>query len=148
MSSVIDIRNRRASFEYAFLERYTAGIVLKGSEVKSIREGKVNINESYCYISNGEIFIKGMHIAEYKNAGAFAHIPVADRKLLFTKKEIRKITEMLKNKGLTLIPIRLFINEKGFVKLEVAVAKGKKIYDKREAIKKRDVEREIRKLYR
>lgn len=148
MGSVINIQNRKASFEYAFLERYRAGIVLKGSEVKSVREGKANINEAYCYVRNGEVFIKGMHIAEYKNAGAFAHAAVADRKLLLTKKEIKKITEMLKNKGLTLIPLALFINERGFVKLEVAVAKGKKVYDKRETLRKRDIERAIRKIHR
>jgi SsrA-binding protein len=144
MSSVIDIRNRKASFEFSFIDRYTAGIVLKGSEIKSIREGKANINDAHCFVNGGEVYVKAMHISEYNNAGSFGHIPTADRKLLLTKKEIKKIIDALKNKGLTIIPLRLFINEKGFAKLEIALSKGKKIHDKRETIKKRDTEREIR----
>ncbi len=148
MTHTIDIRNRKASFEYAFIDRFTAGIVLKGSEIKSIREGKATINEAHCIISNGEMFIKGMHIAEYKNAGQFCHIPTADRKLLLIKKELKKIGDSMKNKGLTIIPLHLFLNGKGFVKLEIAIAKGKKIFDKRDTLKKRDSEREIRRDFR
>jgi SsrA-binding protein len=148
MSVTVDIRNRRASFEFAFIERYTAGMVLKGSEIKSIREGKATINDAHCIIYNGELFLKGMHIAEYKNAGQYGHIPVSDRKLLLNKKEIRDIADALKNKGLTIIPLHLFLNKKGFAKLEIAVAKGKKIHDKRESIKKRDSDREIRRDYK
>jgi SsrA-binding protein len=122
--------------------------VLKGSEIKSIREGKANINDAYCFVNRGEVYVKAMHISEYNNAGSFGHTPDADRKLLLTKKEIKKIMDALKNKGLTLIPLRLFINEKGFAKLEIALAKGKKIHDKRETIKKRDTEREIRRTFR
>ena len=148
MSDTIDIRNRKASFEYSFIDRYITGIVLKGSEIKSIREGKANINEAYCVINNGELFVKAMHIAEYKNAAQFSHLPRADRKLLLKKKELKKLNEELKNKGLTIIPIRLFINEKGFAKLEIALAKGKKVHDKRETIKKRESDREIRRNFR
>lgn len=147
MGNAINIQNRKASFEYSFIDRYTAGIVLKGSEIKSIREGKALINDAHCIIHNGELFIKGMNIAEYRNAGNYGHKPTADRKLLLTKKELKKIGEALQNKGLTIIPLRLFINEKGFAKLEIAVAKGKKIHDKRETIKKRESDREIRRNF-
>ena len=148
MSLSVDIRNRKASFEYTFIEHYTAGMVLKGSEIKSIREGKASINDAHCIIHNGEIFLKGMHIAEYKNAGQYGHIPVSDRKLLLNKKEIKDIADALKNKGLTIIPLHLFLNKRGFAKLEIAVAKGKKIHDKRETMKKRDSDREIRRDYK
>ena len=148
MNNSIDIRNRKASFEFSFIDRYTAGIVLKGSEIKSIREGKATIHEAYCFMHNGELFLKAMHIAEYKNAGQFGHIPTADRKLLLTKNELKKIGDVLKNKGLTIIPLKLFINEKGYAKVEIAIAKGKKIHDKRDSIKKRDTEREIRRNFR
>ncbi|MBI4930300.1 MAG: SsrA-binding protein SmpB [Bacteroidetes bacterium] len=148
MTHIINIQNRRASFEYAFIDRYTAGIQLKGSEIKSIRGGKATINDAHCLIHNRELFVKGMHIAEYKNAGQYGHLPTADRKLLLTKNELRKLGDALKNKGLTIIPLRLFINERGFAKLEIALAKGKKIHDKRETIKKRDSDREIRRNFR
>lgn len=148
MNKTVDIKNRRASFEYSFLDRYTAGIQLKGSEIKSIREGKATINEAYCVLNNGELFIKGMHIAEYKNAGSFGHIPTADRKLLLTKRELKKLGDVLKNKGLSIIPLHLFINNKGFAKLEIALAKGKKVHDKRDTIKKRESDRELRREYK
>jgi SsrA-binding protein len=148
MSSLVDIKNRRASFEFTFIDRYVAGIVLKGSEIKSIREGKATIQDAHCVIYNGELFLKGMHIAEYKNAGQFRHIPVSDRKLLLNKKELRNLADALKNKGLTIIPIHLFLNKRGFAKIEVALAKGKKNHDKRESMKKRDSDREIRRDYK
>ena len=148
MSNEIDIKNRRASFEYTFLDKYIAGIQLKGSEIKSIREGKAAINDAYCLLYNGELFVKGMHIAEYRNAGQFGHIPLSDRKLLLNKKELKNLANELINKGLSIIPIRLFVNEKGLAKLEIVLAKGKKIYDKRETIKKRDTDREIRRKFR
>lgn len=148
MSNIIDIKNRKASFEYEFIRRYTAGIQLKGSEIKSIREGKAAINEAHCIIYNREMFIKGMHIAEYKNAGQYGHIPTADRKLLLTKNELKKLAAELMNKGLTIIPLRLFINEKGFAKLDIALAKGKKIHDKRDTIRKRESDREMRRVHK
>ncbi|HEY4798945.1 MAG TPA: SsrA-binding protein SmpB [Bacteroidia bacterium] len=145
MSDVI--KNRSASFEYSFVDKYIAGIQLKGSEIKSIREGKASINDAFCAMIGDEMFVKAMHIAEYKNAGNFGHLPKADRKLLLTKNELKKLSEALKNKGLTIVPTRLFINERGFAKLEIALAKGKKVFDKREAIKKRDTDRDIRRNY-
>ena len=148
MNANVDIRNRRASFEYSFLERYTAGMVLKGSEIKSIREGKATINDAHCIMYGGELFLKGMHIAEYKNAGQFGHIPVSDRKLLLNKKELKDILDATKNKGLTIIPLHLFLNKKGFAKIEIAVAKGKKTHDKRDTMKKRDSDREISREFR
>jgi SsrA-binding protein len=148
MSSSVDIRNRRATFEFAFLERYTAGMVLRGSEIKSIREGKASINDAHCVIHDGEIFLKGMHVAEYKNAGQYGHVPVSDRKLLLNKKELKDLSNGLKNKGLTIIPLHLFLNKRGFAKIEIALAKGKKIHDKRETMKKRDSDREIRRDYK
>lgn len=148
MTNIIEIKNRRASFEYTFIDRFTAGIVLKGSEIKSIREGKATINDAHCIIHNGELFVKGMHIAEYRNAGQYGHFPTADRKLLLTKNELKKLAEALRNKGLTIIPLRLFMNPKGYAKLEIALSKGKKIHDKRDTIKKRDSDREIRREYK
>lgn len=147
MANIINITNRRASFEFTFINRYTAGIQLKGSEIKSIREGKAGIHDAHCIIHHGEMFVKGMHIAEYRNAGQFGHMPTADRKLLLTKNELKKLADALKNKGLTIIPLRLFINDRGYAKLEIALAKGKKIHDKREVIKKRDSDREIRRNF-
>lgn len=148
MNATVDIRNRRASFEYTFIDRYTAGMVLRGSEIKSIREGKAAINDAHCVIHNGELFVKGMHIAEYRNAGAYGHLATSDRKLLLNKKELKDIAEALKNKGLTVIPLHLFLNKNGFAKLEIAVAKGKKTHDKRDTMKKRDSDREISREFR
>lgn len=143
MNKNINIINKKAKFEYEFLQIVTCGIRLVGSEVKSIRQGKVSISESYCYINNGEMFIKGMNISDY-GYGSF-HETTRDRKLLLKKKEIRELDDKLIN-GLTIIPYRVFINEKGLIKVEIVLAKGKKLYDKRESIKKRDIERDIRKL--
>ncbi|MFH1004074.1 MAG: SsrA-binding protein SmpB [Bacteroidota bacterium] len=148
MSTNINIKNRRASFEYSFTDRYVAGIQLRGSEIKSIREGKASINDAYCFLSQSELFVKNMHIAEYKNAGQFGHLPLRDRKLLLTKNELKKISDSMKNKGLTIIPLKLFFSKKGFAKMEIALAKGKKIYDKRETIKTRNAEREIMRKFR
>lgn len=143
MNKNINIINKKAKFEYEFLQIVTCGIQLVGSEVKSIRQGKVSISESYCYINNEEMFIKGMNISDY-GYGSF-HETTRDRKLLLKKKEIRELDDKLTN-GLTIIPYRVFINEKGLIKVEIVLAKGKKLYDKRESIKKRDIERDIRKL--
>lgn len=140
----IDIRNRKASFEFSFLEKYISGIQLSGSEIKSIREGKANIAEAFCLFVNEELFVRNMNINEYKQGGIHNnHNPKRDRKLLLNRHELKKLSSKLIDKGLTVIPLRLFINENGFAKLEIALAKGKKLYDKRESIKKRDVEREI-----
>lgn len=141
MKKSINIVNKKARFEYEFIQTLTCGIQLVGSEVKSIREGKVSISESYCYFNNNELFIKGMNISDY-GYGSF-HDTSRDRKLLLKKKEIRDFQNQLTN-GLTIVPYRLFLNDNGLIKVEIVLAKGKKLYDKRETIKKRDVERDIR----
>ncbi|MFO0356467.1 MAG: SsrA-binding protein SmpB [Sphingobacteriaceae bacterium] len=143
LSNKINIENRRAKFDYQFLETFTAGLVLKGTEIKSIREGKANLNESYCYFKNNELYIKNMHITEYSEASFYNHEPMRERKLLLNKQELNKLLKKVKDLGLTIIPIRLFINDKGFAKLDIALSKGKKMFDKREDIKKRDIEREV-----
>lgn len=138
--------NKRAYFEYNILEKHTAGIQLKGSEVKSIRASKVSIVEAYCYIQDGEIFIKGMHIAEHKEGGRnFNHLPLRDRKLLMKKKEILKLYQTLSEKGLTIVPLEVIITKEGFVKVEIGLAKGKKLYDKSQTIKLRDLDRDLKK---
>ncbi len=139
----IKIKNKRAEFEYFFLEKFTAGLVLRGTEIKSIREGKANIADAYCTFFNGELFVKNMHIAEYRFGTYLNHQPKSDRKLLLTKKELRKLELRSKDKGLTIIPSLLFIDERGFAKLNIALAKGKKDYDKRESIKEKDLRREM-----
>lgn len=139
----VDIRNRRASFEYSFLETYTAGVVLTGTEIKSIRQGKVNLQDAYCLILNDELFIRQMSIAVYTEGTHYNHEPLRDRKLLLTKREIRKLNEKLKDQGLTIVPTRLFTNERGFAKVDIALAKGKKLFDKRDSIKEREVERDM-----
>lgn len=143
LSNKINIENRRARFDYQFLENFTAGLVLKGTEIKSIREGKAGLSDSYCYFKNGELFIKNMHISEYSEASFYTHEPLRERKLLLSKQELSKLEKKIKDQGLTIIPVRLFLNEKGFAKLEIALSKGKKVFDKRDDIKKRDIEREI-----
>jgi SsrA-binding protein len=139
----IDIKNRKASFEYAFLDKYLAGLQLTGTEIKSIREGKANINEGFCVFNRDELFIRNMHIAHYFE-GTYNNVEEKrDRKLLLNRTELKKLQNKLKDPGLTIIPLRLFINEKGYAKLEIALAKGKKLYDKREDIKKKDIGREM-----
>ncbi len=139
----IEIKNRRASFEYIFREKFIAGIVLMGSEIKSIRLGKVALSDSYCVIQNGEVWIRNLQIQEYEKAKHYGHEPIRDRKLLLTSHEISKLEKKLKDQGLTLIPLCLFTSEKGWAKLEIALAKGKKTVDKREDIRSRDIAREI-----
>ena len=135
MQNDINIKNRRASFDYEFLEEYTAGIMLTGTEIKSIRAGKAGLVDSYCYFHNGELWIKGMYVAEYKLGTYYNHIERRERKLLLQKKELES--------GLTIVPVRLFLNEKGFAKLRIALARGKKEYDKRETLKQKDAKREM-----
>ena len=133
--------NRKAKHEYIFLQTYEAGIVLQGTEVKSLREGKINFADSYASVRKNEVWLISMHISPYKQGNIYNHEPVRDRKLLLHKREIRKLTAQINEKGLTLIPYRLYF-KKGKVKVELALAKGKKTYDKREDIKKRDLKRE------
>jgi len=143
LSNKINIENRRARFDYQFLEQFTAGIVLQGTEIKSIREGKAGLSDSYCYFRHGELYIKNLHITEYSEASFKNHEPLRERKLLLSKAELRKLEGKLKDQGLTIIPVRLFLSDKGFAKVDVALAKGKKEFDKRQDIKKKDAEREI-----
>lgn len=143
MGNPVVIKNKKATFLYELLEVYTAGIVLTGTEIKSIRMGKASIVESYCYFINTDLWIKGMHVAEYWWANRYNHDPNRERKLLLSKKELLKLKKRTQEKGLTIIPTKLFINEKGYAKLDIALAKGKKVFDKREDIKKKDTKREM-----
>lgn len=138
------IKNRPATFEYAIEDRMTAGMVLTGSEIKSVRNGKVSFNDSYCYFHRGELWVKSLHIAEYVNAGYAGHDPTRERKLLLNKRELRKWEQKLKDKGYTIVPLAVFINEKGYAKMEIGLGRGKKLHDKRETIKGREAEREIK----
>lgn len=140
-SNQINIVNRRARFEYQLFDTYVAGIRLKGTEIKSLRLGKANIKEAFCVIEEGEIFLRNMHIAEYENASFYQHSPKADRKLLLNRKEINKLDKKMSIKGFTIVPLRIFINNKGLAKVEIALAQGKKLYDKRQDLKEKDDKR-------
>ena len=141
-----EIVNRKAKFNYEFLETYKAGMVLTGTEIKSVKEAKVNIGDSFCYFRQGELWLKNLHIYEYKNGSYANHEPLRLRKLLLTKKEIKKLEGKIKEKGLTIIPFKLFFNERGLAKIEIALARGKKSFDKRESIKERDTKKEIQRV--
>ncbi len=138
------IKNRPATFEYAIEDRLTAGIMLTGSEIKSIRNGKVSFNDSYCFFHKGEMWVKSLHIAEYVNAGYAGHDPTRERKLLLNKRELRKWETKMREKGYTIVPLAVFINDGGYAKMEIGLGKGKKLHDKRETIKSRDAEREMK----
>ena len=140
---IINIKNKKAGFEFEFLDTYVAGIVLRGTEIKSIREGKVSLTEAYCYFSRGELFIKQMHIAPYSMAASYNHDAVRERKLLLKQKELDKLESKFEEKGLSIIPLRIFVNDKGMAKIEIALARGKKLHDKRQDIKAKDVKREL-----
>ncbi len=142
------IHNKKASFEYHLLQSYTAGIMLTGTEVKSIREGKASLSEAFCLLTNSELWVKNMHISEFKQGSYNNHEPKRLRKLLLNKAELRKLESKLKEKGTTLIPVKLYFNERGFAKLDISLARGKKTFDKREDLKKKDQEREIRRVVR
>lgn len=139
----ISIKNRKATFEYELVERFVAGMQLQGTEIKSIRNGKANLVDSYCQIHRGELFVINLHIAEYEMGNINNHIAKRDRKLLLTKKEIQKLEKKTKESGFTIIPTKLFINDRGLAKLEIALARGKKTYDKRESLKAKDAKRDI-----
>ena len=145
-SNDINIRNRQASFEFELLDKYIAGLVLMGTEIKSIREGKVNLQDGYCYFNNGELFVKGVNITPYAQGTHYNHEAQRERKLMLKRMELKKLERKVEEKGLTLVPVRLFINDRGFAKLEIAVARGKKMHDKRENIKERDAKRELNRL--
>lgn len=143
VSNAINIKNKRASFEYEFLETFTAGIQLTGTEIKSIRAGKASIVEGFCYMKNGELFIKNMYIAEYEQGTYNNHEPKRDRKLLLNRSELDKLEKKKKDVGLTIVPLKVFINKNGFAKMDIALAKGKKLHDKREDLKSKDARREM-----
>ena len=142
-----NIRNRSAYFEYHIDDKYVAGLVLTGTEVKSIRAGKASFNDSYCYFNKGELWIKSLHISEYAQGTYNNHDPLRERKLLLSKKELKKLETKIKEKGFTIVPLSIFFSEKGLVKMEIGLGKGKKLHDKRETIKARDSEREIKRKY-
>ena len=142
-SKTVNIQNRQARFEYEILDKYVAGIVLTGTEIKSIREGKVNLQDGYCYFNNGELFAKGVNISPYAQGTHYNHDATRERKLLLKKTEIKKLEGKIEEKGLTLVPTRLFINDRGFAKLEIAVGRGKKLHDKRDSMRERDAKREL-----
>ncbi|MEY2648874.1 MAG: SsrA-binding protein SmpB [Bacteroidota bacterium] len=140
----MEIRNRTATFEYFIEDRFDAGMVLTGTEVKALREGKASFNDSYCLMDHGELYIKGLHISPYSHGSYANHAPTRDRKLLLKKKEINKIVQKLKEKGYTIIPLKIYFSDRGFAKIQVGLGKGKKLHDKRETIKERETEREIK----
>ncbi len=142
MSDII-IKNKKASHEYEFIEKFTAGMVLQGTEIKSIRQGKASIMEAYCTITDGELFVINMHITEYDKGGFVNHEPNRVRKLLLNKSEIGRLTKKLKDQGLTIVPTRLFISQSGYAKMNIALSRGKKLYDKRESLKQQDSKRDI-----
>jgi len=142
----VEIKNKRAKFDYEWLDTYTAGLQLVGTEVKSIRMGKASIAEAYCYMTEGELFIKGMNVTEWSHGNIFNHDPIRERKLLLSKRELDKIDKALKDQGTTVVPTKLFISENGWIKLNIAVAKGKKNYDKRQSLKEKDAKRDLARL--
>lgn len=143
MANTVNIKNKKASFEFFLIEKFTAGIQLTGTEIKSIRDSKASIAEAYCLFVNNELFIRNMHISEYTYGTYNNHEPRRDRKLLLTKRELKKLSNKLKEQGMTIVPLYLFINDKGFAKIEISLAKGKKQFDKRETIKGKDIQREM-----
>ncbi|KJJ39521.1 MULTISPECIES: SsrA-binding protein SmpB [Aequorivita] len=142
----VKIKNRKARFEYEILDTYTAGIVLRGTEIKAIREGKASIAESFCEFSNGELFVINMTVQEYSHATHYNHSPKSERKLLLNRSELKKLEKEVRNSGLTIIPLVLFTNSKGLAKMDIALAKGKKEYDKRETIKERDTKKQLSRI--
>ena len=142
-TSQVNIKNRRATFDYEITETFTAGMVLTGTEIKSIRDGKAGLTDTYCVVDNGEVWVKGMHIAEYFYGSYNNHSSRRDRKLLLNRKEITKLTKAAENPGYTIIPLRIFISERGYAKLVIGVGRGKKQYDKRQSIKEREDKRQL-----
>lgn len=143
IAATVNITNRKAGFNYFISDSWEAGIVLTGTEIKSIRQGKANLNDAYCYFKNEDLWIKNLHISEYEEGGYHNHAPKRDRKLLLHSYQLRKIQSKLREKGVTLIPVRLYLSDRGFAKLEIGLARGKKLYDKRETIKQAEAKREL-----
>ncbi|MDX5428219.1 MAG: SsrA-binding protein SmpB [Bacteroidota bacterium] len=146
MSKSIEIKNRKARFQYEILETFVAGIQLRGTEIKSIRDAKASLDEAYCHFVDGELFIRSMTIAEYSHGNIYNHEPTRERKLLLKKKELEKLEKKLKDQGNTVVPLKLFINDKGLAKLQIGLARGKKLHDKRESIKEKDMKRDVARI--
>lgn len=144
----MSINNKAAYHEYFIEQTYTAGLVLTGTEVKSLRAGKASFNDAYCFFQEKELYIKSLHISEYKLGTIYNHLPTQERKLLLNKKELKKLENKIKESGYTIVPLKIFFTDKGWAKLEIGLGKGKKIHDKRNSIKERDVDREIRRFVR
>lgn len=145
-SNNISVKNRKASFEYEWIEQFEAGIVLKGTEIKSIREGKISLAGAYCYLHEDQLFIKSMNITPYTDSSFQNHDPIRERKLLLKKNELKKLKAKTEEKGFTIVPTKLYINNRGFAKVGIALARGKKLFDKRDSIKKKDQDRELQRL--
>ncbi len=143
----MELSNRKAYYEYSFEAKYIAGLVLQGTEIKSLRSGKASFNDSYCLFEKGELYVKSLHISEYAFGTYTNHEPLQERKLLLNKRELRKLESKIKEKGYSIIPLKIFISEKGFAKMEIGLGKGKKIYDKRDSIKERETDRDIKRKY-
>ena len=143
MDKNVNIFNRKATHDFNLLENFTAGIILTGTEIKSVRMGKVNMSDAFCYIKDGEIFVRNMHISDYDRSSFYKHDPKRPRKLLLNKREIKKLSTRVKEKGFTIAPVRLFLSDTGYAKLEIALAKGKNTYDKRDSLKEKDLKREM-----
>jgi SsrA-binding protein len=141
-----EIKNRSAFHEYFIEDKYVAGMALVGTEVKSLREGRASFNDSYCFFMKGELFIRSLHISEYTKGTSNNHDPVRERKLLLNKKELRKIEAKIKEKGYSIVPLKIFFSENGLAKIEIGLGKGKKLFDKRDSIKQRDVDREMKRF--
>ena len=146
MQGNINIKNKKVWFNYELIEKFIAGIRLTGTEIKSVRMGKVSLTDAFCSFVNHELFVRNVTIAEYANRGYSSHNPEQDRKLLLTRKELRKLEKKVNEKGLTIVVLRVFINERGFAKLEIALARGKREYDKRETLKRKDTQRDLARL--
>lgn len=146
MQKQINIRNKKAKFNYEILDKFEAGIVLYGTEIKSIRAGKANISESFCQVVDGQVYIVNMNIDEYKFGSYYNHSPRRERKLLLHKREIKKLSKAVNQEGLTIVPLKLYLNSRGLAKVQIALAKGKKLYDKRESLKKKDSDRRLDQL--
>lgn len=144
----INIKNRRASFDYEIIETFDAGIVLTGTEIKSIRQGKAGLTDTYCLVINGELWVKNMYIAEYSQGSYNNHLTHRDRKLLLNKKEIQKIAKAAEQPGFSIVPLRVFLNDRGFAKMVIAIAKGKKLFDKRQSIKEREDKRAMERMFK
>ncbi|MBR1838265.1 MAG: SsrA-binding protein SmpB [Bacteroidaceae bacterium] len=146
-SPTVQIKNRRAQFDYHIVKRFTAGLVLYGTEIKSIRAGKAGLADTYCLVQNGEVWVKNMYIAEYAFGSFRNHIPLRERKLLLNRREIRELANEAKSPGITIVPLLLYINEKGLAKLDIALCRGKHDYDKRQGIKEREAKREMQRTF-